>query len=241
MSGKTYINLRGEEYEAMIPGTKCPVSAGVLEQWYWDKKMSCAEISLKLLDMGFKCSEQSIRHYMKIANIKKRLPGDAIRVYIKKNGFPERHYTRPRGRCSDDISRANLQKAICASVKLRTTKGRITKKCSYCGNSMSVKLSMLSRGEGKYCSRECRLQGNIGIKYKTKNTAIKGMTCPYCFSNLLLSEGQRKGYRSFGCKNCARKTIRPIIEFGLRQDLEAAGALDDGRILASAFKPKDDA
>jgi len=50
--------------------------------------------------------------------------------------------------------------------------------------------------------------------------------------------GAKNGFRVFRCWDCGKRATRPIIELGLRRDLEAAGALGDGRILASAFKTK---
>jgi len=50
---KVYLNTKGEEYEPMIPGTKCPVSVGVLEQWYWGESMTFKLISTRLRSLFF--------------------------------------------------------------------------------------------------------------------------------------------------------------------------------------------
>jgi len=43
-----FVNLIGEEYEPQIPGTKCPVSAEVLDQWYWGEGLCLRSIRQKI-------------------------------------------------------------------------------------------------------------------------------------------------------------------------------------------------
>lgn len=234
------LNFRSEEYEPMILGTRCPVSPDVLRQWYWEEGLSCTEISIRLTGTGFKCTEGAIRRYMKIAGIERRANFEGFKLHISKFGF-------------STAMRENFKNLCLASAKIRREKRTANKTCLNCGTSFYISLSHINRGEGKYCSRKCRCiarstgkykarrTGEFKIKrprkYKTKNVEIlNNLSCPSCGNAELRKRGLREKSQLFCCRECMHRTVRPIIKPGLLQDLEAAGALDDGRILVSAFK-----
>jgi transposase-like protein len=237
---KKYVNLLGEEYEPMIPGTKCPVSAGVLEEWYWGEGMSQQDIANRLA-ADFYCvvSCGMVGTYMRKGGVRTRSRSDAASKWMKIKGHPIESTelkekliaaTRERLKTAEGIAQTHrgLKKAIIASANSRKSQ-RPEYKCHVCKKSFTVQKSA-RRCALKYCSKKCSSPAN-----SPRPKIIKNMFCLRCSAQSLCSRGAASGFIRFYCTECNRYSIRPIIELGLRQDLEAAGALDDGRILASAF------
>lgn len=238
------VGLNGERYEVMIPGTKCPVSAGVLEQLYWTKGHSGEEISDYLVTkFSVSVSGGTIRDWMKKSGIdrrstsyiasKMRIANTGKRLaYCKSEECREKARSlgkkTGRLRALDPLFLKAMKNGVKVSAERRVLAGRVTIQCATCKSFKSVHKFRVEKGQYKYCSVRCA--------NKARRLFVKSLLCPFCSSFLISSCGVDNGWRVFKCSGCERRTIRPVIELGLRQDLEAAGALDDGRILASAFQ-----
>ena len=88
---------------------------------------------------------------------------------------------------------------------------RVSKSCRFCGNDFSVIPSVLARGSGIYCSRDC--------KRADKNVELQ---CKNCKATFTVTRYRAK-FRSFCSKACARRvsdsistqlTARPCLMCG---------------------------
>lgn len=237
IDGKEYaVNLKGEQYEVMIPGTKCPVSIGVLEQWYWKEGLSGDDISVRIENnFSVKYGDEWIYRVLRKNGIALRGSKQASLIRKKNKGDTYTGLRRGGGNnASFDVLEKNRKKAIKAWVSICANK-RTSVKCAMCNKVFSVRPS---KKHQECCSNSCaatlRHQRRILLR-----PIIIGIICPSCKCPTLYARGYQRlpsgSICRFACAACRSETHEPIIELGLRQDLEAAGALDDGRILASAF------
>jgi hypothetical protein len=299
------INLLGEEYEPMMPGTKCPVSADRLRyehmtkrravwdihvwmqdefnlifdrkellEWFsvaeipvWThekdavninalRKTKCTATPLELWDMYVEKKKSpseiavemavhltSVQVWIKKAKIPIRSLGQAMQLRGQKQDYKDK-LRECRFKSMEDPMTFNqmmegLKKARQSSALNNYKSVKIP--CAQCGKIIMRQPSRLKHANS-FCSKSCLAKfvnktPGLGIRRaesRSKSAAINGLICPHCKHPRMVKSGRCK-YRKFRCSVCRHITIRPIIEFGLRQDLEAAGALDDDRILASAF------
>ena len=239
------IGMNGERYEVMIPGTKCPVSIGVLKQWYEYELMSISEIALKLRERySAPIHKNCMRRILSGTGVQIRTKKEVMAVRIKKGTAPG-HSPKSRDSASAKMKILNsersdrgvwaksLKKACDASARNAALR-RIKFDCDQCGKELSMTPYKASCCVNHFCNMLCANRFNANQR-REKNR-INSLICPSCFSPSMHSKGSySRTWRKFYCDACKKITLRPIIELGLRQDLEAAGALDNGRILVSAF------
>lgn len=246
---KRYLDLNNENRDPGIPGTKCPVSAQVLEGWY-RKGMSLSEISERIEELfSIKCSMTSISNWLNKIGVFRRTPSQYMRIAYKKNpgkwkkSKDEMDILREKARLSI-INNPELIKKRNACLRLGSKnikKTGVLKNCPVCKKEFYVVKS--DNRENNCCSRSCK--STLQHRNNRPRIVLNGLICPNCFCPSIRAKGRRvcagKIIRNWFCVSCTKETLRPIIELGLRQDLEAAGALDDGRILASAFQKREEA
>lgn len=224
------VDLDGNEYEAMIPGTKCPVSAGILENWYWKEGLAQRDISERVENLyAVHCAQSTIGDWLRLCGIKRRPSSN----YGKK-AAPQTFKKERNNWIRSEEGRAHLlknqKKASLASARKKGKEAAVYSECLHCG----VEFKHIRCKKRLFCSISCRNR-HLGQRNKSRSQ-IKELICPTCFSCLRLAGFTGcKSYRKFMCPDCHKETNRPVIEFGLRQDLEAAGMIDNGRILAEAF------
>lgn len=228
------VNLKGELYEVMIPGTKCPVSAGVLGNWYFSERMTLAEIADRIYEDQFvRYSVSGLWKVFNNAGIKRRGIVSARKIAKEKGHLNHIDYGkglrnfRAQGRKPCAPKSARVRAGVASGIVRRRNMKFIN--CAVCNT-----LFHLRKQEIKCCSDEC---GKVLLRQTMQRKfAVQGLTCPRCFyPSVYCKKDCNSRFVSFCCAGCRRHSVRPIIERGLRRDLEAAGALDDGRILVSAF------
>jgi hypothetical protein len=128
--------------------------------------------------------------------------------------------------CKEIYISRNASQKFCSRLCQGKNKQRPVKLCVYC--NCQFKPEETGR---KFCSVACASKARIVF--------LSGIKCPKCLLEKCQWGGNYAKFKRIACRACECSFTRPIIELGLRQDLEAAGALDDGRILASAFQKHD--
>lgn len=240
---KKCVNLRGEEYEPMITGTNCPVSLAVLEQWYWEDGLSCRKIAAKILAVyQVPLDGSQISYFFKKNNIQKRTRRQLYTQGLAKIIKTKEHRLRGLDAMNALVSTyetVELQKRAAHARKFKKKVKHYSKPCDYCGKELEkAPPSRWNRSTTHFCNRSCRM--HYHSTHRRPAQPFIGMSCPKCFAEELFSSGTNGNFKKFYCGICHEYSIQPIMERSLRQDLEAAGALDDGRILASAFqKPQE--
>jgi hypothetical protein len=232
------VNLNGERYEVMIPGTKCPVSAGVLEEWYWSRESNTLKSIAKKIsnEWTISCTGVTVRNWMKRCNIRTRPRNHPMTIrqctsnlIYKPNGRSLENLSK-LAKMRSKIDRMKQIKAVTKANKKRICRLRVV--CDYCNKEFEKVPSAV--GKQNFCSRSCSSSRKSRVRI-----GVNGVRCPKCFSIRISLQSNKHGYFASVCRECKASSVRPLLGFGLRQDLEASGALDDGRILASAFKDKE--
>ena len=222
------LDINGNRYEVMIPGTKCPVSAGVLEQWYWEEQMSLRDICSHLENVYFcRISDSTILRIFTNTGINLRNNKQATQIKFRKKPGLLAAFLEKAGR--NGTTAEHLKSIRGKAIKNRIINNqarRVVKICPLCFTKFSVRQCEAHR---IYCSKSCALR-----RPNKNRVSINGLLCPYCYRPSVSLRKRYFKHAHFKCL-CQREFVRPIIELGLRQDLEAAGALDNGRILLSAF------
>lgn len=230
--GLAGLKVRESEKDAVLVnalrGTKCPVTPMALWEMYVGQKKSAVKIGGDLgVDRG------------------------TVGVWLGKSGIARRSLSSCMAlRWKDPIERAALveckkgdknrhimREASRVAAWIKTENGIILRTCAACGCGIKVRKSDLK--ERNFCSRLCRSKSFGHVKRGNQkksgetlsiNSAIHGLICPNCKEPRLVKGVPYGVFRRFKCSLCRRCTSRPIIELGLRLELEAEGLLDDGRI-----------
>jgi hypothetical protein len=221
--------------------TKCPVSP--LELWDMYQKLTSKEIALQI---GNVCRE-SVDDWLKKSGV-------ILRDHRRSNkDFPRSHRITHREILSERLKLAHaegkipktshqqlleMNKKAVAALRANCEARKVVLHCKNCSSEVKrtqgeINKALRNHHDGAFCSRRCATI----FRNQQREMSIKmtGLHCPHCKSNFIIRAGEERGRQAFRCKDCGKSTRKPIIELGLRQDLEAAGALDDGRILTSAF------
>jgi len=236
------VNLNGERYEVVIPGTKCPVSAEILRQWYWDKGMSLAGIHDHLKESFLvQISDATLGRIFKNSGIKTRTISQVSKMNADMDGRIRKLHLANIAKPGAPIDQLNKIRPLAIKNRILVClKRKILKSCPVCRSPFYVPPS---RKDRVTCSKSCNAKRLNDQRRQSKEYTF-GLICPSCYSNKMYFTGSscREAIllKILRCAECRKRTVRPILELGLRQDLEAAGALDDGRILASAFKSSGD-
>lgn len=98
-------------------------------------------------------------------------------------------------------------------------KGELNRICKYCGKWFHTRKSLVLRGGGKYCSRECCFNDIVqtGARKGQKHPRWKGIKikkiCKYCGREFIKQPGQIKQRRCIFCsKTCYSKSLIRRVE-----------------------------
>lgn len=231
-----------------LRNTKCPLTAIELWDMYVLGKQSQSVIASQVGR-----SQKGIDFWMKKAGIPSRDTASSNKIFSRTKEYKEKQSRIMR----QILNSPEMLQKFKSNQKIATLKAaeknakHFTAQCPECCTHFKCKPSQFNRGVNTFCSRSCRAkfynaQRTPDTQRKMSETcsikaAIVGLICPRCKEMRIVLGGKIGGCQRFRCSACRYNLMRPIIDLGLRKDLEAAGALDDGRILASVFAKEGEA